>query len=209
MKLLRTLQEGEIKRVGSDETKRVDVRVLAATNVDLAGKIADGTFRMDLFYRLNVIAIVLPPLRERESDVELLAWHFVQKYARRMGRDVKRVTPKAMAALRAHAWPGNVRELEHAVEHAVVLVQGDAITPTDLPFANRETPGAARSGRNAHGSFADFPYVEAKKRAMEAFDRAYLAEVLRRVGGNLSEAARQVGLDRSNFRRLVRKSKGG
>ena len=209
--LLRTLQEGEVKRVGSDETRTVDVRVLAATNVDLNQKIATGAFRKDLYYRLNVIAISLPSLRERAADIELLAYHFLQKYSRRMARDIKRVSPEAMAQLRAYAWPGNVRELEHAMEHAVVLAQGEAILPQDLPIsrppATEHPPSMAPAQARPVLPEADMPYGEAKRRAMDRFDRAYVAELLRRTGNNLSEAARQAGLDRSNFRRIVRKAK--
>jgi DNA-binding NtrC family response regulator len=214
VKLLRTLQEGEVKRVGSDETRTVDVRVLAATNVDLNQKIAAGSFRKDLYYRLNVIAIALPPLRERTGDVELLAYHFLQKYARRMGREVKRVNPAAMGQLLAYHWPGNVRELEHAVEHAVVLARGEEILPEDLPIVRARTevppPMPEADGLRVLPTplpEADLPYPEAKRRALDRFDRAYVKELLRRTGGNLSEAARQAGLDRSNFRRIVRKAK--
>ena len=208
VKLLRTLQEGEVKRVGSDETRTVDVRVLAATNVDLRERILAGTFRKDLFYRLNVIALSLPPLRERAGDVDLLAYHFLQKYARRMGRDVKRISPAALELLRAQTWPGNVRELEHAIEHAVVLAQGDQILPRDLPLGRgRATERPPAMSARPPSVEVDLPYGEAKRRALERFDRAYVAEVMRRASGNVSEAARRAGLDRSNFRRIVRKGK--
>jgi DNA-binding NtrC family response regulator len=220
VKLLRALQEGEIKRVGSDETRTVDVRVLAATNVDLAQKIDAGSFRKDLFYRLNVIALRLPPLRERGDDVVLLSSHFIQKLARRMDRDVKRLSPDAVRALRAYAWPGNVRELEHAIEYAFVLSQGDVIHATDLPFvrARSEAPMAApaevdESGVELAGGFVEglveLPYAEAKKRLLTRFDDHYTEELLRRTNGNLSEAARRAGLDRSNFRRIMRRRRAG
>jgi len=218
VKLLRTLQEGEVKRVGSDETKLVDVRVLAATNVDLKSRIEAGTFRSDLYYRLNVISIRLPPLRERGPDVDLLAHFFVQKYARRMGRDPKRLAPDALAALRAYEWPGNVRELEHAIERALVLSRGSEIHAVDLPFEDhpppRDEPRASASTPPGDDHFAfpaalaSRPFPEAKKLAMTMFEDAYVAELMRRTGGNLSEAARQAGVDRSNFKRIVRKPKG-
>jgi len=215
VKLLRTLQEGEIKRVGSDETRLVDVRVLAATNVDLKAKIENGTFRSDLFYRLNVISITIPPLRERGEDVDRLAVHFVQKCAQRMGREPKRVSPEAHAALRAYAWPGNVRELEHAMERALVLSPGPIIQASDLPFETARPgsiPPGPLGGSSAGEGFlpahlADRPFAEAKKIAMTMFEEAYVAEVMRRAGGNVSEAARQAGVDRSNFKRIVRKAK--
>ena len=218
VKLLRTLQEGEIKRVGSDEVRYVDVRVLAATNVDLKQRAETGEFRKDLYYRLNVIAIHMPPLREREDDVIVLANHFVQKLAVRMGRDPKELAPDAARALRAYAWPGNVRELEHAIEHAFVLSRGERIGASDLPEGAREAapaapaPLAASVATPAPAVAADEilsrPYAEAKRLLLERFDEEYVHALLQRTSGNVSEAARLAGLDRSNFRRILRKYKG-
>ncbi len=221
VKLLRTLQEGEVKRVGSDETKFVDVRVLAATNVDLKSKIDAGAFRTDLYYRLNVIRIALPPLAERGTDVEQLAYHFVQKCARRMGRETKKLSADAIAALRAYPWPGNVRELEHAMERALVLSQGAVIQAGDLPFEaeivepREPTGGIAleQTGEREAGacvlpaSLVNLPFADAKKQAMLLFEDVYTVELLRRAGGNVSEAARLAGVDRSNFKRIARKAK--
>jgi transcriptional regulator with GAF, ATPase, and Fis domain len=231
VKLLRVLQEGEIKRVGADETRTVDVRLLAATNVDLVSKIHAGEFRRDLYYRLNVIAIELPALRDRGDDVLLLASHYLQKFARSMQREAKRLAPDAMRAVREYDWPGNVRELEHAIEHAMVLSQRDVIAATDLPFARQSAtvrmaspappPESSSSlpvshvdgAREADSSrlfaeLAELPYAEAKRRLVTLFDETYTSELLRRASGNLSEAARRAGLDRSNFRRLLRRQKG-
>ena len=212
VKLLRTLQESEIKRVGSDETKIVDVRVLAATNEDLIAKITNGTFRRDLFYRLNVIAIKLPALRERGDDVLLLAHHFIQRLAVRMRRPPKTFAPSALLLLREHAWPGNVRELENAVEHAFVLSPGKVIEAADLPVESSAIEAApsvhhtsSERERRPAGELFDLPYAEAKRRSAARFDEVYVTELIRRAGGNLAEAARQAGLDRANFRRLVRK----
>jgi DNA-binding NtrC family response regulator len=234
VKLLRVLQDGEIKRVGADETRTVDVRVLAATNVDLMSHIQAGQFRRDLYYRLNVIAIALPPLRERSDDVLLLANHYLQKFARAMQRPQKQLAADAIRALRDYGWPGNVRELEHAIEHATVLAQKDSIAAADLPFPPRsahlrqsgtvpgsgnilETPSSGsdfgRSAGSADLSYAlspevaELPYAEAKRRLVAAFDESYTNELLRRTEGNMSEAARRAGLDRSNFRRLLRRHK--
>jgi two-component system response regulator HydG len=215
VKLLRTLQEGEVKRVGSDETKTVDVRVLAATNVDLKNLIDAGTFRTDLYYRLNVIGLSLPPLRERGDDILLLGYHFIDKYARRLGRESKRLGPDAAAAASAYAWPGNVRELEHAIERAVVLASGPVISVRDLPAEMRPdtVPSPSPRGARTKGAFtlsaqlADLPFAEAKRVALLQFEEAYVTEVMRRASGNLSEAARQAGVDRSNFKRIVRKAK--
>lgn len=214
VKLLRALQSGEIKRVGSDETRMVDVRVIAATNVDLKKKVTEGQFREDLYYRLNVIAIHLPALRKRRDDIPLLAYHFVHKYAKRLSRDVKRISPEAMKLLKEQSWKGNVRELENAIEHAVVLARSDAIVPSDLPFVRAERGPSAFSEPPPPGgaapfclpsNLADLPFPEAKKRAIEAFERSYVEIMLQRTGGNISEAARQCGLDRSNFRRVLKK----
>lgn len=227
VKLLRVLQDGEVKRVGSDETRTVDVRVLAATNIDLASRIDAGQFRRDLFYRLNVIALELPPLRERGDDVLLLAEHFLQKFARSMQRQPKRLSPEAVRALREYDWPGNVRELEHAIEHAMVLAQRDVVTVTDLPFSRKppalreiapvpSRPAAAEGSSPQRGAghdptrgmladLARMPYTEAKRRLLSLFDETYTAEVLRGAGGNMSEGARRAGLDRSNFRRLLKR----
>ncbi len=234
VKLLRVLQEGEIKRVGADETRTVDVRVLAATNVDLLSRIQMGQFRTDLYYRLNVIAIELPPLRERGDDVLLLANHYLQKFARSMGRELKRLAPDAVRALGEYEWPGNVRELEHAIEHAMVLAQKELITASDLPFVRHSTlvreaatiaadrpwsvrrgaeggraPAAARAepARDVLVELSQMPYAEAKRRLVALFDDTYTRELLRRAEGNMSEAARLAGLDRSNFRRLVKRNK--
>jgi two-component system response regulator HydG len=208
VKLLRTLQEGEVRRVGADESRTVDVRVLAATHVDLRSAVEAGTFRKDLFYRLNVIVLNLPPLRQRGEDVTILSYHFLQKYARRMGREVKRLTVDAMNALHAHPWPGNVRELEHAIERAVVLSRGDQIAVGDLPFTHEEVEeNRASSNGDEVAELAGLPYAEAKRLAMARFEKMYIDHLLQRAGTNVSEAARLAGLDRSNFRRLVRKAR--
>ncbi|HET9958760.1 MAG TPA: sigma-54 dependent transcriptional regulator [Polyangiaceae bacterium] len=212
VKLLRALQEGEVKRVGSNETRIVDVRVIAATNVDLKGRIQAGRFREDLYYRLNVVAISLPPLRERKEDIPLLAYHFLQKYAARSNSPVRKISPDAMAVLQNQRWSGNVRELENAIEHAVVFCRDTTIAPADLPFTRKQSTAAEPliqptpdpSGFSA--PLADLPYREAKDRAVHAFETAYFNALLQRAGGNVSEAARQAGLDRSNFRRAAKRS---
>ncbi|HEX3775541.1 MAG TPA: sigma-54 dependent transcriptional regulator [Polyangiaceae bacterium] len=211
VKLLRALQEGEVKRVGSNETRTVDVRVVAATNVDLRSRIAAGRFREDLFYRLNVVPISLPALRERREDIPLLAYHFLQKYAARSGSQVKKISPDAMRLLSNHHWQGNVRELENAIEHAVVFCRDDTLTPAELPFgrvANGASaePNATPSAEPVKQVLYDLPYREAKERSLEAFETAYFTGLLARTQGNVSEAARQAGLDRSNFRRAVKRA---
>ena len=131
-KLLRVLQEHELERLGSNRTLRVDVRIIAATNRDLTKEIAEGRFREDLYYRLNVMSIKIPPLREREGDLELLANFFLRKYSSDLGKKVNRIDPAAMRLLESHTWPGNIRELENAIERAIIMAETDAITPKDL-----------------------------------------------------------------------------
>lgn len=207
VKVLRALQEGEVRRVGADDTRTVDVRVVAATNVDLRERITQGRFRQDLYYRLAVVEIALPPLRERVEDIPLLAYHFLQKHAESARSEVRRISPEALTALQSRAWEGNVRELENAIQHAIVFCRGSTILPGDLPGANgpsREPGLPSRASFSA--SFLDLPYREAKERAMEEFEHRYFSALLGRSSGNLSEAARQAGLDRSNFRRALRRS---
>lgn len=204
--LLQVVAAGE---VGSEAgATRVDVRVIAATDVDLRRRVADGRFREDLFHRLQVVLIELPPLRKRKSDIPLLSYHFLQKYNRRAGRDVRRIGIEAMRALREHDWPGNVRELQGAIEHAVVMARGDAIVPGDLPLSTPEAETTARRRALVPVELCDLPYATAKERALEAFERAYVERSMARTGANVAEAARQAGMDRSNFRRLLKKARG-
>jgi DNA-binding NtrC family response regulator len=201
VRLLRVLQEGEIRRVGEQDARRVDVRVIAATNVDLERATAEGTFRQDLFFRLNVVCIQLPRLRDRPEDLPALVQHFIRKYAQRVGKQLEGIATEALEALTNHSWPGNVRELENAVERAVVLARGREITLGDLP------PGMGAGRRNADvdvASLSHLPLAEAKNLAVGAFERRYLANVLRRAQGNVTRAARAAGVDRSNFRKLLR-----
>jgi len=206
VKVLRALQEGEVRRVGSDETRTVDVRVIAATNVDLRDRINDGRFRQDLFYRLSVVEITLPALRERAEDIPLLAYHFLQKHAENSRSDVRRISPEALAVLQSRAWPGNVRELENAIQHAIVFCRGPTIQPPDLP-ASAGNDSVVQRVSTIPSALADLPYRLAKEHALEDFERAYFTTLLNRTGGNVSEAARQAGLDRSNFRRALRRAK--
>ncbi len=201
VRLLRVLQEGEVKRVGSTETLKVDVRVIAATNRDLQRAVHAGKFREDLFYRLNVIAIDLPPLRDRPEDIPLLAHHFLRKFGAKMGKAVKTITPEAVARLTTHRWVGNVRELENAVERAVVLCRGEEIHPEDLP----PSLGSDISAPDVEvTSLAHLPYAEAKRLSMRSFERRYLSALMRRSGDNVTKAAEAAGMDRSNFRRLLK-----
>ena len=207
VRLLRVLQEGEVKRVGANETTKVDVRVIAASNIDLARAKEQGKFREDLFYRLNVITVTLPPLRDRPEDVPLLAQHFLRMYQAKMGKKVTSITPGAMEALVCHRWMGNVRELENVIERAVVLTSREVIDVEDLPQGLRDAPGGG--GDIEVLSLAHLPYAEAKRLAMRAFERRYLSALLERSGNNVSSAARAAGVDRSNFRRLLKQYEVG
>ena len=181
----------------------MDVRVIAATNVDLSQAVAAGAFREDLFYRLAVIEIPLPPLRERREDVPLLAAHFLAKYARKTSRSIPQIDPSAMRALCAAPWPGNVRELENAVERAMVLSPRDVLTLDDFPRSAE--PVGSQTELQLGSDLTDLPYRDAKRVALRTFERHYVASLLKKTTGNVSQAARAAGLDRSNFRRILRK----
>ncbi|MCB9728929.1 MAG: sigma-54-dependent Fis family transcriptional regulator, partial [Deltaproteobacteria bacterium] len=201
-KLLRVLQEGEVRRIGESQPRKVDVRIVAATHVDLARAVADGRFREDLYYRLDVISLTMPPLRERREDIPQLAWHFLRRQAARQKRRIEGFSDEALARLTAYGWPGNVRELENAIERAVVLSRTPTIEAEALPDTLRQGGGA---GEPVLGQVSALPFQAAKNQAIEAFEARYVREALERTGGNVSEAARLAGLDRSNFRRLARR----
>ncbi|CAM4503603.1 sigma-54-dependent transcriptional regulator [Corallococcus exiguus] len=202
VRLLRVLQEGEVKRVGANEPVKVDVRVIAATHVDLSRAKEQGKFREDLFYRLNVITIDLPPLRDRPEDVPLLAHHFLKVYASKADKKVSGISPRAMEALTCNRWTGNVRELENVIERAVVLTANDVIDVEDLPPGFQAAPQADSAVEVF--SLAHLPYAQAKRLAMRAFERRYLSALLEKNNHNVSSAARAAGVDRSNFRRLLK-----
>ena len=202
VKLLRVLQEGEMKRVGANNIRRVDVRVIAATNVDLTQAMQNGSFREDLYYRLNVITIDLPALRDRTGDIPLLAVHFLHKYGNRTGKSIEGIKPDAMDLLERYNWPGNVRELENVIERAVVLGRDKEICISDLP-ENLRGPRPLR--RETGMALAEMPYRKAKEIAVSEFEQRYLHELLTQTDGNVSQAARKAGMDRSNFRRVMKK----
>ncbi len=205
VRLLRVLQEGEIKRVGSTDSVSVDTRVIAATNVDLEKARAEGRFREDLYYRLNVITLSLPPLRDRPGDVPLLAQHFLRSVAEKMGKKVSTITAEAMELLVRNRWVGNVRELENAIERAVVLTQGDRIGPEDLPPHFKEAPKVPAANADTEVfALTHMPFAQAKALAVGAFERRYLTTLLEKNAGNITAAALAAGMDRSNFRRLLK-----
>ncbi len=202
-KLLRALQEREFERVGGNEPIRVDVRVLAATNQDLEAAVGAGRFREDLYYRLKVIELGLPPLHERREDIPLLVDHFLRDAAERYQRPAKALTPEALRACVGRRWKGNVRELRSAVEQALLLAPGSEITARDLFGA--EDPGEAPAvAENAAPRATGRSFRDAKAHLVEAFERDFLLQALRRHGGNISKAAEEVGMYRQNFQQKMR-----
>jgi DNA-binding NtrC family response regulator len=199
-RLLRVLQEREIRAVGADGVRKVDVRVVAATHADLKECVDDKLFRADLYYRLNVATIDIPPLRDRSGDIPVLTAHLLAKH-----RPGGTLTPAALAVLTGYAWPGNVRELENALLHALAL-SGDVIDDVALPVAVRSLgrPSAPHLPEDLAWS-AELSLTEAKKRAINDFERRYVTNVLTRTKGNLTQAARISGLDRANLRRTLQR----
>jgi formate hydrogenlyase transcriptional activator len=200
VKLLRVLQEREIEPVGSSETRKVDVRVIAATNRDLEQEVAAGRFRADLFFRLNVVPIVMPPLRERTADVGLLAHYFVDRFARDLGKDVRGIAPDAIARLEQYAWPGNVRELSNVIERAVVLTRGPLLDASLLPLA-----GGVRRAAAAPTSTAAPP---AAARTLDDVGRRHILDTLERTGWVIEGArgaAAALGLSPSTLRSRMAK----
>jgi DNA-binding NtrC family response regulator len=200
-KVLRVLQERTLVRVGGTQPIGVDVRVVAATHRHLEQEVARGSFREDLYYRLRVVELVLPPLRERAEDVPALALRFLAQVSERLGRAAPRLGAGAFAALVRHAWPGNVRELRNAIEQAAVLASGPVIGEDDLRLDG--APANAAPAEPAAGS-AGLPFAEAKRRAVERFERAFLLDALRASGGNISRAAEQVGMVRQSLQQKIR-----
>jgi DNA-binding NtrC family response regulator len=188
--LLRVLEERRFHRVGGTELVEADVRVIAATNKDLRKAVADGTFREDLYYRLNVVPIVLPPLRERKEDVPLLVSTLLERLAAEMKKDITGVSTEAMATLMAHDWPGNVRELRNALERGAVVATGDVIQAGDL--------GLARTG-------AGESLAAVAPASLEEVEKRHIADVLQHTGGNVTQAARLLGIDRVTLYNKIRK----
>jgi DNA-binding NtrC family response regulator len=188
-KLLRVLQTGEFQRVGSSKTRRVDVRVLSATNIDIRQAVEEGRFREDLLFRLNTVEIHLPSLRERREDIPPLAMHFLHRQAAQYRKNLQGFDPDAMQALLAYPWPGNIRELEHTVERAVLLAAGPLLTPEDLTLRSSRAPSAAAI----------------EEMSLEDAERLLIRKALARFNGNVSHAAEALGLSRSAlYRRLER-----
>ncbi len=189
-KLLRVIEEKRVAPIGSDRGLEIDVRFIATTNKDLQAEVERGTFRRDLFYRLSVMPVQVPPLRERAGDIPMLAQHFLESSARRSKKAVRAIAPAAMQALCRYGWPGNVRELENVIERGVIVAKGDTIADVE-PFLT----GAGARPRVDVG----LPFREAKARVVEEFERAYVTGVLEREGGKLTAAAKHADMDPKNF----------
>jgi DNA-binding NtrC family response regulator len=197
-KVLRVLEERKLERVGSTEAIEVDVRVISATHRDLEGEVAAGTFREDLYYRLKVVALELPALRERPEDIPALADRFLGQLAERLGRERMRLSAEALACLARHGWPGNVRELRNVLEQAAVLAAGEQIEESDLHLGQAPTSDV---------SFAlpgDLAFGDAKKQTIETFEREFLLRALRENDGNVSRTAQAIGMVRQSLQQKIR-----
>ncbi len=207
VKLLRIVEEGSFERVGESHTRQVDVRVIAATNEDLRAAVADGTFRSDLYWRLEVVRIEIPPLRERPSDIPLLAQRFLARFARQHDRKVESFDPLAVQRLCAHPWPGNVRELEHTIERAVLLSKGSVLTARDLwadagPSSPASDPTAP--ARSAVPELEDLP-IGPLQQVLEVLERALLERALSHHAGRRGATASALGINRTTLFNKMRK----
>lgn len=201
VKLNRVLQEKEIRRVGDNTPIKVDVRIVSATHRDLKAEIQEGRFREDLFYRLHVLPIQLPPLRERRDDIPLLAMHFLERHARAYHRELTGFEPDALHALSTYAWPGNVRELENAVERSAAAASGSQIAYRDLPAEVQARP----EGHLPMEMLANMPYKEAVDTARDRVSRDYLVALMREFNGNVTRAAERAEMERESLHRLLRR----
>ncbi|HEY6477980.1 MAG TPA: sigma-54 dependent transcriptional regulator [Polyangia bacterium] len=197
--LLRTLQDGEVRPVGGSESIRVDVRLVCATNKNLEEEVKAGRFREDLYFRINVVTVQLPPLRDRPEDIPALVAHFLNKTARRERREAAAMSPEALRLLTAYSWPGNVRELENAIERAVAVAKGNVVLPSDLP---PEVGGSAAVGVPGGVSVADGGII-ADRPTLGELERRYIQLVLAECAGNKKKAAEKLGIDRRTLYRAL------
>lgn len=194
VKLLRLLQDREYKPLGDSRYRTAEVRVVAATNENLMDLVKKGTFREDLYYRLNIVSLHIPPLRERKEDIPILAYHFIDKYSSRFRKSVKNISPEAMECLLSHEWPGNIRELENKVQQAIVLAAGNELQARDFQFS--------RSGIKPYtDSFESFK--QAKKQMVVSFEKDYLINLLAKYNGNVVTAAANAGKSRTALWNLL------
>jgi len=197
VKLLRMLQDKKIRRVGGADLIDVDVRIISASNRNLEEALTTGKIREDLYYRLNVISIKLPSLRERKEDIPLLSQHFIEKYSKLTPKNIVGISSRALACLEEYHWPGNVRELENTIERAVTLAKGEAIEVEDL------AEHLIRKADNGFGGHYEMPFEEAREKVLQRFERNYLVKLLERHRGNVTVAAAESGITRRTFHRLL------
>ncbi len=201
-KVLRVLEGREFQRVGGTKTLRVDVRVIAASNKDLAAEITRGAFREDLFYRLNVVPMDVPPLRERREDIPLLVTHFLQEFAAEYGQKPKTVEPAAMELFLRYPWNGNVRELRNFIERLIIMVPGPAIAAAEVPPpVSRPQAERPAAGRDGLSTFLGIPTL---REARSAFEREFIIKKLKENNGNVSKTADEIDVERSNLHRKIK-----
>ena len=205
VKLLRVLQDGDMKQIGANQSIRVDIRLIAATNRDLYQAVKRGLFREDLFYRINVIGVHVPSLRDRTEDVPLLAYHFMKKYSERTSKKMDQISVDAMQSLQDYKWMGNVRELENVIERAVVLCHASTITARDLPDKVLGETFYVADPLQDQKDLTKMSYQKAKDKALYQFNRNYIRGLLQETDGNISMASIKAGMDRSNFKKIIRK----
>lgn len=201
-KLLRVLQEKEIKPLGDTRTITVDVRIIASTNQNLKEKISKGEFREDFFYRLNVLPIQLPPLRDRREDIPLIATHLLEKHCAKMDRPLKALSGDLIDAFMAHPWEGNVRELENVLMQGILFSKTEEIRPEDVGWGEKRRSPCPEPAISAH---EHLPYREAKEQTLQQFNAAYLGRLLKQTGGNVTQAARRCGLERQSLQQILRR----
>ena len=215
VKLLRALQESEFERVGGVRTMKVDVRVIAATNRDLAGEIAAGNFREDLYYRLDVVPVPLPALRERAEDVPLLCQFFVDKYAQRLKRDIRGLSPEAERVLQSHTWPGNIRELENVIERAMLFAESPVSGVAELPEAIRGAADSSSSAAllappstatpdEARSEFSDVSLKDIVRKRTSELERHLIQGALEQTGGNVTRAAERLQISRKGLQNKMK-----
>ncbi len=203
-RLLRVLQEGEFSRVGDNKTIKVQVRIIAATNRNLEQAVKQGHFREDLYYRLNVINIKVPPLRKRFEDVPLLVDHFIKQFNERFDKNIEGISPEALAVFSRYEWPGNIRELENLMERIIIFCEESVIRPKHLQDPIKALADTGDGGDDLF-NLETRSYKDAKNIIVKRFNRDYFKSLLLKCEGNISEAARRSGIDRSSFYRLLKK----
>ena len=204
-RLLRVIEDGEVRPVGGTRSKKIDVRFIAATNQNLEERVSRGEFRKDLFYRLNVATLRVPPLRDRVEDIPILARHFLNQFAREFGKAVTDLHPSAVTDLVAYKWPGNIRELRNVIERAVMLCTGERLSAKELSSLLPSGSGAQTGSPSLPEEYLHLPYSEAKQKVLEAFTMRYIKGKLATHGGNVTRAAQDSGVPRQHFQQIMKR----